>query len=676
MVIVQLATSSQIPSEYIETSELNPYIANTQDPYITAYLKPDILPLTLVVGDGKEYNSEKVKYINQPLKQNSNYVVFLRFYASQESYYSTEWSNSVKTMPNLPVEYLRDSKTTELSSGNKKTRMDLIIPLVLLVLCFLLSLGVIIYQRRRFQSYNKNSGHESHTLRQTEQAENFVLEKWEEAVRDANNRPEWKATKYSHVCSNHFHHREYIIPPSDNGTCRLKNNAVPTTFHKPIRSNYGISRTARRRMKTPCDCQPLTSVDKVNLDHAYCKKSEPAEDQNTGRPVLEDKLKRKIKSLQQQLRRTKAKQQTMADIIHELQQKFILTSDDAENMHSKLDKIQLSIFRDTKNNVSCAPNGRRYTEIVKEFVTTLNYYSPKTYQYVRSILPLPHPSIIRKWSSILECEPGFIKEAFESLQKDAMSFPEKQDCCLIIDAMSTSKQTLWDSQQDKYVGLVNYGTVPTEKPDILASEAVVFLFVVARSHWKCPIGYFLADKMLGKTQAQLVRIALEMAAEAGLRLWSITTNGITVNITMFRELGCNFTTSYDSMVTKFKHPTENYYVYAILDSCHMLKLARNPLAHLTCFVDEENKLIKWNFFTSLNTIQESEGFTLANKLSSKHLKFERHKINVKLAAQTLSSSVADAIEFLEASMKLKQFQDSAGTVKFDEDLSSPFDLKA
>jgi hypothetical protein len=45
-------------------------------------------------------------------------------------------------------------------------------------------------------------------------------------------------------------------------------------------------------MKTPCDCQPLTSVDKVNLDHAYCKKSEPAGDQNTERPVLEDKLKR------------------------------------------------------------------------------------------------------------------------------------------------------------------------------------------------------------------------------------------------------------------------------------------------------------------------------------------------------------------------------------------------
>ena len=60
-----------------------------------------------------------------------------------------------------------------------------------------------------------------------------------------------------------------------------------------------ISRTSRQRMRTQCDCQPLTLVDKVNLDHAYWKISEPAEDpQNSERPVLKDKLKRKIKSLQ------------------------------------------------------------------------------------------------------------------------------------------------------------------------------------------------------------------------------------------------------------------------------------------------------------------------------------------------------------------------------------------
>jgi hypothetical protein len=174
----------------------------------------------------------------------------------------------------------------------------------------------------------------------------------------------------------------------------------------------------------------------------------------------------------------------MSDVIHELQQKQIVSPENAEMMHAKFEEIQLSIFRDTKNNVSCTLCGRRYSDVVKEFASTLNYYSPKAYQYVRS--------------SVLECEPGFIKESFESIQKEAMQCPEKKDYCLIIDAMSTRKKTLWDAKEDKYVGFVDYGTIPTEKPDTLASEAVVFLLVDARSHWRCPVGYFLADKMSSK----------------------------------------------------------------------------------------------------------------------------------------------------------------------------------
>ena len=83
MVIVQNAKSSSTPSETLRTSDLEPYKANKNDPYVTAYLKTDVLPLTFVIGDGKEYNSEKEKYVNQPLKQNSSYIVFLRFFENQ-----------------------------------------------------------------------------------------------------------------------------------------------------------------------------------------------------------------------------------------------------------------------------------------------------------------------------------------------------------------------------------------------------------------------------------------------------------------------------------------------------------------------------------------------------------------------------------------------------------------
>ena len=71
-----------------------------------------------------------------------------------------------------------------------------------------------------------------------------------------------------------------------------------------------------------------------------------------------------------------------------------------------------------------------------------------------------------------------------------------------------------------------------------------------------------------------------MAAEAGLRVWSITADGTKVNLSMFKELGCEFGILYDSFVTKFKHPPKENFVYIILDPCHMLKLVRNALADM------------------------------------------------------------------------------------------------
>ena len=106
----------------------------------------------------------------------------------------------------------------------------------------------------------------------------------------------------------------------------------------------------------------------------------------------------------------------------------------------------------------------------------------------------------------------------------------------------------------------------------------------------------------------------------------------------------------------------------------MLKLARNALAHLGSIVDSEKNIIRWNFFSSLNEIQESEGFHLRNKFSSRHLQFQKHKMNVQLAAQTLSASVANAIEFLDKTMKLKEFQNSIGTVKLIKKVDRLFDI--
>ena len=219
------------------------------------------------------------------------------------------------------------------------------------------------------------------------------------------------------------------------------------------------------------------------------------------RHEMQKKLKQKVKNLQQQLRRAKQKAKTMDDVITKLKQEKIINAKEAEAMHLSFEDTQLNFLYNFRDNMKAAPSARRYTDEIKEFALTLHYYSPRAYKYVRSIIPLPNPSLVRKWSSSFKCEPGFIEDAFTSLSKQISNSPKNKDCCLVADAMAIRKQMLWNPEKDKYSGFGN--AIPNSTPTKLASEALVFLLVRTRAHWKCPIGYFLTNKITAKDQANL-----------------------------------------------------------------------------------------------------------------------------------------------------------------------------
>ena len=105
----------------------------------------------------------------------------------------------------------------------------------------------------------------------------------------------------------------------------------------------------------------------------------------------------------------------------------------------------------------------------------------------------------------------------------------------------------------------------------------------------------------------------------------------------------------------------------------MLKLVRNTLGDKKSIVDGNNKVISWKFIEHLHQLQQSEGLCLANRLKEGHLNFVKQKMKVKLAAQFMSESVADAID-LCSSMKLKNFDDSGATTKFIRYINNLFDI--
>ena len=84
--------------------------------------------------------------------------------------------------------------------------------------------------------------------------------------------------------------------------------------------------------------------------------------------------------------------------------------------------------------------------------------------------------------------------------------------------------------------------------------------------------------------------------------------------------------------------------------------------------------MKWKYLEHLNKLQEDEGLVLGNKLNLTHIQWEMHKMNVKLAAQTFSSSVVNALEFLLIDLKWSEFQGSEGTITFIRSVDMAFDI--
>lgn len=83
--------------------------------------------------------------------------------------------------------------------------------------------------------------------------------------------------------------------------------------------------------------------------------------------------------------------------------------------------------------------------------------------------------------------------------------------------------------------------------------------------------------------------------------------------------------------------------------------------------------IKWDYFVKLQNLQETIGLKFGNKLSKAHVRFLNNKMKVKYAVQTLSSSVADAMEVLNL-LEVKEFEGCEATVEFIRILDRIFDF--
>lgn len=381
--------------------------------------------------------------------------------------------------------------------------------------------------------------------------------------------------------------------------------------------------------------------------------------------LLSEKRLSKIRNLKRKNKRILKKCISLKDVTTALKKnKFVDT-----NAKTSLDEISGDIFSllKKKQNAKGKRTVFKFTQAVKKFALTLNYYSPSGYKYVRRQfqLCLPHPSTLSKWYQAIDANPGFTEEAFRALRsKFAQS--EKRLACLMVDEMAIRHKKIFNGKDID--GLVTFGPI-----NEIATQVYVLMLVALNDAFKLPLGYFFISGMNAEQRANIIKMCLRKCYEVGADVVSLTFDGCAANLAAANLLGCNFENPTD-LKTYFPHPANGKQVVVFLDPCHMVKLVRNTFESKKGFVDENGHSVQWRFLQELKKVQDNLGLHFANKLTERHLNFRNSIMNVKLATQLLSNSVATALELCSDKLNLPEFKNVAPTVKFLQIMNNLFDV--
>lgn len=308
---------------------------------------------------------------------------------------------------------------------------------------------------------------------------------------------------------------------------------------------------------------------------------------------------------------------------------------------------------------------------------TLDFYSPKAYDYVREMFKnaLPNRRTLQTWYQSVECEPGFSKEALETLKRKSETSSRPVVCSLMIDEMSIRKHVQWD--RTKHVGYTDHGS-QNENSGVYAKEVLVFMLNCANGRWKLPVGYFFISSMDGVEKANLVNACLQFLHSSGVQILSLTFDGAPSNLRMCENLGASFNNP-SNLKTWFQHPCSQEKIYIFFDPPHALKLIRNALGVYKIIMNADGKQVKWSHFENLVNIHTMEKLHPGCKVTKRHLDWRREKMRVKLAAQTFSDSSARAMQYLREKPPTHvpenfDTEDSTATEEFFSTFNNIFDI--
>ncbi|XP_068043788.1 DNA transposase THAP9 [Anomalospiza imberbis] len=478
---------------------------------------------------------------------------------------------------------------------------------------------------------------------------------WIRAVNrvDPRSRRAWRPGPGAILCSRHFAEGDF----ERYGLRRkLRRGAVPSRFlpSEPPGAGRRRSRTPGRTLKQPLPSPPAG-------DHNYSlqgqRAAEPRPPPDAPRHQQQPPAagtcgpahrRRTVPSI---LRELAEKRQLSEEIVSLLQTQF---SDLPRELHS---------WRQMAD----------YSPEMRQFACLLHLYHIKAYDYLRKILPLPHPYSLTNWLSNNEAAAGFSSDIFLQLQEKV----ERGDqacryCAVLVQDVSLQKQQEWDPQTKQLTGFVDLGAGILDADEApLASEAIILMAVGISSPWTAPLGYFLVNSTSGHFLAQLLRQAIHKLNNVGIVVLAVTSGASARGAETARALGIRIDPK--RIQCTFQHPPGSAHSIAyFFDVYHALLLMRNALQ---CFQKVEwlGDTMWWQHVVELAALGEQRVLELCGPESGRGGSKGSYRLQVNLATLLFSEGVAEALEHLQK-MGLASFQSCSGTVKFVRLMSSLCDV--
>ena len=438
-------------------------------------------------------------------------------------------------------------------------------------------------------SPEKSSTNESRNFHFPLKRNTHLLEYWEKFT---NRGPEWKATKNTVICSNHFEEK-YIIPNDRNATLDWKANPRPTIYTNPLYKKLPSliptpvsMRKPPRKRNFQEDQMPafLAEVDPIIKDvfelelHTpegfMCKKGEDyllfyrlEFDQTTGFPKVLESIK-VDKNLQVQLQFNGDPVPLPAWFVkgrHANLSRVSMLENLPAHIRNVAADTPFTLLDELKSRQNYKTKGRPpYSAAMLRFALHMRYSSAQAYRLLLEKFPMPSFTLLNK---LQKGGVDAIKSIKMLLEKGKIS----KDIVLMVDEMFLQKAAQY--QNGEYIGRNEDGQL---------YKGIVASMVVGL---KTSIPYIIQATpeitFTGSWLAETISKNVQVLSEAGFQVRAIVSDNHSTNVNAYAEL---LTMHSSDSPYYFIDPSSNEKIYLLFDSVHIVKNIRNNLLNGRKFV--------------------------------------------------------------------------------------------